>query len=212
MNPLLEKGRRFVETTLKSTGFFTFALAVLLGLAGCQTPSYQPVSDPKAKPAVLREGDVLTINFPGAPSLNTVQHVGRDGKITLSQVGEVVAAGKTASDLEKELVKRYAGKLVSNSVTISVQTSAYSVYVTGAVLRPGKLTTDRSMTALEAVMEAGVDHNRANLKAVKVTRIVSGRTEHYTLNLKRVLDGGEGQPFYLEPGDIVYVPEKFSWL
>ena len=212
MKSLLERGRGFVKTSFKFTGFHAFGLVALLGLAGCQTPAYQPVNDPKTRPSLLREGDVLTISFPGAPTLNTVQHVGRDGKITLSQVGDVVAAGKTANELEKELIQRYAGKLVSNSVTISVQSSSYSVYVTGAVLRPGKLTTDRSMTALEAVMEAGVDHNRANLKAVKVTRIVSDRTEHFTLNLKRILDGGEGQPFYLEPGDVVYVPEKFSWL
>jgi hypothetical protein len=34
---------------------------------------------------------------------------------------------------------------------------------------------------------------------------------NYTLNLKLVLQGRQGTPFYLKPADIVYVPEKFSW-
>jgi protein involved in polysaccharide export with SLBB domain len=84
--------------------------------------------------------------------------------------------------------------------------------VTGAVLRPGKIMSNRPITALEAIMEAGgVDYAKANLKAVTVTRLEGGQFKTYTLNLKLVLDGQQTKPFYLKPSDIVKVPERFSW-
>jgi hypothetical protein len=36
-------------------------------------------------------------------------------------------------------------------------------------------------------------------------------TKKYTLNLKAVMDGETGEPFYLKPEDIVFVQEKFNW-
>jgi hypothetical protein len=31
------------------------------------------------------------------------------------------------------------------------------------------------------------------------------------VNLKRIVDGKPSESFYLKPGDIVIVPERFSW-
>jgi protein involved in polysaccharide export with SLBB domain len=84
--------------------------------------------------------------------------------------------------------------------------------VTGAVLRPGKVTSDHPLSALEAIMEAGgPDYTKANLKAVTVIRHEDGKTQNYTLNLRNVLKGQSAEPFYLKPSDIVYVPERFTW-
>jgi hypothetical protein len=39
-------------------------------------------------------------------------------------------------------------------------------------------------------MEAGgFDYGKANLKSIRILRTQNGRTEHYTLNLKKVLEG-----------------------
>jgi hypothetical protein len=62
------------------------------------------------------------------------------------------------------------------------------------------------------VIDAGVDHSRANLKEVTVIRRQAGREEQYFhLNLKRELRGEGSEPFYLQPSDIVFVREKFTW-
>ena len=205
----------------KRTGFWFSLLCLVglvIGLAGCSTPDYQPtdsVTDKTDKPeqVVLREGDLLRINFPGAPNLNTTQQIRRDGKITLPLIGDVVAAGKTRVDLENDLKDQYKSQLVTKEVTVTVESSSFDVYVTGAVLRPGKVISSRPLTALEAIMEAGgPDYTRANLKSVKITRNNKNRMEHFTLNLKDVLDGKSSEPFYLKPSDIVFVPEKFTWL
>jgi polysaccharide biosynthesis/export protein len=161
---------------------------------------------------VLREGDILKISFPGSPNLNSIQQVRTDGKITLPLVGEVKAAGLTPDALQKKLMDLYAPQLSSKEVTVEVQSSAFPVYVSGAVLRPGKISTDHPITALEAVMEAGgFDYTKANLKNVTVIRQEGDQTKKYTLDLKKVLEGKVSEPFYMKPGDIIYVPEKFSW-
>ncbi len=160
----------------------------------------------------LREGDVLKITFPGSPSLNTVVTVRKDGIIQLPLVGEIKAAGETPDALDQKLIELYAPQLTTKEVSVEVQAAAYPIYVTGAVLRPGKIMTDHSMTALEAVMEAGgFNYTVADMKHVVVIRKEAGGTKNYILNLKAVMDGKTGTPFYLKPGDIIFVQEKFNW-
>jgi polysaccharide export outer membrane protein len=163
-------------------------------------------------PLVLKEGDSVRITFPGAPNLNTVQQIKRDGRISLQVGGEVSAAGLTVTELEKELVRVCGPQLQVKEVTVTVESSALSVYVTGAVLRPGKVISDRPLTALEAIMEGGgFDYTKANQKAVTIIRHEGAATHRYKLNLKNELSGVEVEPFTLKPYDIIYVPEKFNW-
>lgn len=220
---------------LSRLALFIPALLILAIVAGCATDSSEftavpppaansqrpvipetstTVSNPPPAPIayVLREGDILKISFPGSPNLNSVQQVRTDGKITLPLVGEVSAAGLTTDDLQKKLMDLYAPQLTSKEVIVEVQSSSFPVYVTGAVLRPGKISTDHPITALEAVMEAGgFDYTKANLKDVEVIRQEGNQTKHYRLNLKQVMEGKSKEPFYMKPSDIIYVPEKFSW-
>ena len=166
----------------------------------------------KSEAMVLREGDSVRVSFPGAPNLNTIAPIRRDGMITLQLIGEFKAAGLTPSQLEQELVKLYGPHLQTKEVLVAVESSAFPVYITGAVLRPGKIMSDRPITALEAIMEAGgFDYTKANLKAVTVIRTENGKTEHHKLNLKPVLQGQGTEQFNLKPFDIIYVPEKFNW-
>ena len=93
----------------------------------------------------------------------------------------------TPGDLQKTLMNLYAPQLTSKEVTVEVQSSSFPVYVTGAVLRPGKIASDHPITALEAIMEAGgPDYTKANLKNVSVIRQEGNQTKNYNLNLKRV--------------------------
>ena len=190
---------------------------VLLALAaGCQT---QPPLPPAALQGTnateiitLREGDVLKISFPANATLNTTQTIRRDGMISMPLIGEVKAAGKTPKQLEADLVDLYSTQLLSKEVTVEVQSSTFPVYVSGSVLRPGKVMSDHPITALEAVMEAGgYDNTKANLKGVTIIRHEGNSTRNYIVNLKRVVDGKSSESFYLKPGDIVIVPERFSW-
>ncbi len=189
-------------------------------ITGCQTtapvssapPAQTSAANTSPEVLVLREGDDLRITFPGAPNLDTTQRVRTDGRITMSMVGEVVAAGMTPSDLEKKLLELYATQLVSKEVSVTVLSSTFTVFVTGAVLKPGKIVSDHPISVLEAVMEAGgFDSKKANMEAVRVIRSQDGATKNYTVNLKAILEGSQSEVFYLKRSDIVMVPERFSW-
>jgi len=193
----------------------------LLALAGCVTPpaatTAVPPAQAQAEPAqvpellTLKEGDVLKISFPSVPTMDSTQQVRQDGRITLPIIGEVVVIGRTTDALTKELLELYSTKIVSKEVTVTLVSSSFAIYVTGAVLRPGKIMADRRISAFDAIMEAGgFDKNKADLKAVVVVRQENGQTKNYTLNLQEVLDGTQRTPFYLKPFDTVYVRDKFS--
>jgi hypothetical protein len=44
-----------------------------------------------------------------------------------------------------------------------------------------------------------------------IVRQEKNRTVRYKRDLKKAMAGSNDQPFYLEPFDIVYVPERFTW-
>jgi polysaccharide biosynthesis/export protein len=192
-------------------------LVGLMLAAGCQTQTpLPPVALQGGTNATeiisLRESDVLKISFPANPNLNTTQPIRRDGMISMPLIGEVKAAGKTPKQLEADLVNLYSTQLLSKEVTVEVQSSTFPVYVTGSVLKAGKIMSDHPMTAFEAIMEAGgFDYEKANLKGVVVIRQEGDHVQKFTLNLKQVMEGKAGAPFYLKPGDTIFVPEKFNW-
>ena len=188
-----------------------FLVAAMLNFSGCATPPAPPATAGQMPGITLREGDVVKISFPGASNLDATQQIRRDGKIHLQLVGEVDAAGLTPDELQKKLIELYAPQISSKEVTVALQTSAFPVFVNGAVIHPGKIMSDHPLTALEAVMEAGgFINDTANMKAVKVSRVEGGKYKNYELNLKDILEGKNAQPFYLKPGDIVFVPERFQ--
>jgi polysaccharide biosynthesis/export protein len=207
--------RLAVRRTMVFGGVF---LAAVFAFSGCATTpkekSPAPVKPeaPHSETIIFREGDSVKITFTSSPNLDTVQQIRRDGKISMALVGEIQAAGLTPGELQDSLIKAYASQLASKQITVDVQSSSFPVFVTGAVVRPGKVLTDHPMTALEAVMEAGgFDNATANMKAVKVIRMEDGMMKHYVLNLKQILDGGKDvKPFYLKPQDIIYVSERFE--
>jgi polysaccharide export outer membrane protein len=204
--------------TLVSFGkfrFFAFLSLLLLLVAGCETPitSGPPLVEGNGAPdrVELREGDALKITFTGAPQLDSSQQIRRDGKIALASFGEIQAAGLTPAELEKQIIEKFGKDLVTKEVTVSLVSSQYPVFVTGAVLRPGKIEATRPITALEAIMEAGgFDYAKANIKSVKVIRTQGSEVKTFILDFRDVLAGKKSEPFYVRPSDIVFVPEKFT--
>jgi len=193
-------------------------LAAGIALTGCDTmPTGTPsqvkpgMQEARSSSIILREGDVLKITFPGSPNLDTAQPIRRDGKLNLPLIGEVTAAGVSPAELQDKLIQAYASQISTKEVIVQVQSSTFPVYVTGSVLHPGKILSDHPMTALDAVMEAGgPNYDTSDLKRVKIDRNVNGVMQHYTVDLKALLVGTETKSFYLQPGDIIYVPERFS--
>jgi protein involved in polysaccharide export with SLBB domain len=131
-----------------------------------------------------------------------------DGKIALQLVGEVEAEGITPAGLRNELLRLYAPYLKDPEIAVIVR-SLFNrrVFVGGQVMTPSIVEMPGKLTVLEAVMQAGgFDMREAEVRNVVVIRHKEGQRYGYSLNLKSALTGGETQPFFLEPQDVVYVP------
>jgi len=168
-------------------------------------PAEAYVSKPSGK---LAPGDAISVTFSGAPELNTTQKIQPNGKVSLPTIGDVSAAGRTITSFQTELMSLYQPHLQDPAVVVSLTGAAAGVYVSGEVVRPGKIPLDRPMTALEAVMEAGGFTNLANPKQVIVVRNQGGKNHRYVLNMNDALIGAESRPFYVRPFDVLYVKQS----
>ncbi|MBL9202961.1 MAG: polysaccharide export protein [Opitutaceae bacterium] len=193
--------------------FAALVAGLALFFAGCETAP-PPVPTTKVAPGVqkLVSGDVIKIQFPGAANLDNQQEIRRDGKINLQLIGEITAIDKTPAELEKDLAAAYDKQIVSKEVKVTVVSSQFSVFVTGAVMKPGKVQSNRELTAFDAIMEAGgFDESKADKKKVRIIRQENGKIESYPIDFKAVLGGKNNEPFYLKAYDTVYVPERTVW-
>jgi polysaccharide export outer membrane protein len=190
------------------------AAAVVFVSVGCQNtgPAMPiPAEAAASKPSgTLAPGDEITVVFSGAPELNTKQKIQANGKVSLPTIGDVSAAGRTITSFQSQLASMYQPHLQDPTVLVSLESAAAGVYVSGEVLRPGKIPLDRPMTALEAVMEAGGFTKFANPKQVIVVRNEGGKNQRYVLNMNDALSGAESRPFYVRPFDVLYVRQS-AW-
>jgi len=191
------------------------ALLLVLGGLGCQGPAPKgraiEEGDKVPTTLALAPGDVLEVTFPGATNLSGSYRLGPEGAITMPLVGAVQAGGKSALQVQDELTKLYETQLQDKEVIVRIAGSANMVYVTGAVLRPGRVILERPLTALEAILETGGFAPNANKKRVTVIRYEGNKNTLINLDLDPVYQGGEVTPFYLRPRDEVRVAEKIQW-
>jgi polysaccharide export outer membrane protein len=130
----------------------------------------------------------------------------------MPQIGEVRAAGKSLPQFQSELEGRYESELTNSGVLVTLENGVMSVYVTGAVNKPGKLSFNRPMTILQVLAEAGGVTMYGSLKKVRVVRLEKGRNHVQTLDLRSAMKGTIKPPvtgpFYVRDGDIISVPQS----
>jgi polysaccharide export outer membrane protein len=218
-NILKKNGLRTASMLLRPAKLAGAACGLVLCavLSGCEStgnllPILPSPNETNAASLTLHEGDVLQIKFPGAPDMDAVQTIRADGKITILNAGDIKVSGLTPDDAGKAILAVVGDQLKVKQTSVSVQSSAFIVYVTGSVLRPGKLISDRPLTPLQAVIEAGIDSAKSNLEKVKVIRTdAEGHNTYKILNLKNIIEGVPSEPFTLKPYDTIVVPERFAW-
>jgi polysaccharide export outer membrane protein len=207
------KGRS-IQNRLAAKTACMFAVTAMFLSVGCQSSSPTlpiPAEAAASKPSgTLAPGDEIVVMFSGAPEMNTKQKIQANGKVSLPTIGDVSAAGRSITSFQSQLTSMYQPHLQDPTVVVSLQSASAGVYVSGEVLRPGKIPLDRPMTALEAVMEAGGFTKFANPKQVIVVRNEGGKNQRYVLNMNDALNGMESRPFYVRPFDVLYVRQS-AW-
>jgi polysaccharide export outer membrane protein len=154
------------------------------------------------------------------PDMEASQRIDGHGNVNLTYVGEIHIAGLTVDQAQEAVEKAYIdGEYLKHpQVTISVEEYApRSVSISGAVKNPGRyeLPNEATMSVVELVTKAGGFTDIGKGSAVRITRVggASGEKSVQTVDVQGIITGKssvkpDDDSLLLQPGDIVYVPEK----
>jgi polysaccharide biosynthesis/export protein len=193
-------------------------LAILFGLVGRLTAQTPAPADP-ALSYTLTPADRIRVEVYQEEDLKVIRRIDPKGMVNLPLVGEVRIAGSTVRDAQSqiELAYRDGRFLRAPQVTITVEEYApREVTVTGEVKAGGRfpMPIETRMTVMDAIARAGGLTDTARGTAVSVTRILADGTKRtFTVDVESMIKGRDrasvkDSVFVLEPGDIVYVPQR----
>jgi polysaccharide export outer membrane protein len=149
--------------------------------------------------------DVLEISVFKVPELSRSVQVADSGTVNLALVGDVQAAGRTAQDIERDLVKRLGEKYLQRpQVTVFVKEyNSQRITVEGAVKKPGVFPYRGRATLLQAIaMAEGLD--AVSDTNVVVFRTLDGKRAAAKFDIAEIRAGKVNDPS-IESGDVVVV-------
>jgi polysaccharide biosynthesis/export protein len=156
-------------------------------------------------------GDSLHVFVFENESLSVTIPVRPDGKISTPLVEDMVAVGKTPSQLARDIETALSKYVKSPKVNVEVLValSVYSeVKVIGQVKEPTSMPYHEGMTVLEALLGAkGMTQFAAGNRA-RISRLVNGKQQDVSVKLNNLVNKGDlSQNLPLQPGDVLVVPE-----
>lgn len=166
----------------------------------------------RSKPAddfVIGNEDVLSISVWKEPDISRAVAVRSDGKISLPLIGELLAAGKTPTQLQGEITTGLRAYIAEPAVTVTVQeikSKRFNIF--GHVQRPGAYPLNPPLTVLDAIALAGGLRDFAKSKKIYVLRAgVNESTTRLPFNYKDAMKGVHPeQNIQIEPHDTIVVP------
>jgi polysaccharide export outer membrane protein len=152
--------------------------------------------------------DVLKISVWKDESLSKDVLVRPDGNISFPLIGEMLAAGKTIEEVQKEVALKIAPFVPEPSISVEmVKVNYYKIYVIGRVTHPGEFMVGHPPDVLQALSLAGGVTPFASENGIKIFRRIKGNEEIYPFRLGDVKNGKNlEQNIILLPGDEVVVP------
>ena len=203
---------RVVKKVVQWIGFFS-VLGMLGACAGI-SKSYPPA--PVTALAsdynyIVGAGDTLNIIVWRNPELSMLVPVRPDGKVTTPLVDELVAQGKTTTEIARSVEKELS-KLVRDPVVTIIATNFIGPYseqirVIGEATRPQALAYKKNMTMLDVMIAVGGLTDFADGNAASITRASEGE-KRYSVRLKDLVKGGDiSANVEVKPGDILIIPQ-----
>ncbi len=199
------------------------SLAALLCLAGLvparAADTKAPANDKKNYVHTLALADRVRVVVYQEEDLASVTRIDARGKINLPLIGEITIGGLTVVEAQTAIENAYKdGRFLRNpQVTVSVEEYApREVSIQGRIRNPGRYTLpiESTLTVVELVTKAGGIDDIGKGSAVTVTRILpDGTKKVFTVDVDSIIRGKrdtkiDDTTLLLQPGDIVYVPER----
>jgi polysaccharide export outer membrane protein len=196
-------------------------LALVSPLSAASTPAGPaPAEAPKTVAYRIAPSDKLSVSVIGETELNAAnKRVDASGNINLALVLDVHVAGLTVSEAQTAIENAYKDGRILRNPQVSINIEEYSpreVSISGMIKIPGKypLPPETVLTLKDLVLKAGGFSDTASGTKVKITRTLpDGTSKIFIKDIDSLLRGRQAAnstdgAFPLEPGDLVYVPEK----
>jgi polysaccharide export outer membrane protein len=191
---------------------------VLALLAGCSTteplPAIAPISDASSPDYVIGPLDSLQVFVWRNPEVTTTVPVRPDGRISTPLIEDMQAAGKTPTQLARDIEKELSKYIVDPVVTVIVSgfngPFSQQVRVVGEAAKPQAIAYRENMTVLDVMIAVGgLTEFAAGNRAVLI-RDVDGQQKEYRVRLADLLkDGDVSANARILPGDVLMIPQ--SW-
>ena len=157
--------------------------------------------------------DKLDVFVWRAPELSTGVTVRPDGRISTPLVEDMVAAGKTPTQLAKDLENVLRQYVRTPQVTVSVSeftsTPGQQIRVLGEAARPVALPYQSGMTVLDVMVSVGGLTDFAAGNRAVLIRGAGEKRQSYRLKLDDLLRKGNiGANVAVLPGDVILIPES----
>lgn len=165
---------------------------------------------------VLQPQDVIKVQVFQEEDINKLGDglsLSQDSTVTLPLIGTVSLKDKTVRQAEEMIRQLYDKDYIVNpqvSVTV-VKYADRSVNVVGSVTNQGRIQfpQERGLSIVDAISLAGGQTRLADLRHVRLTRTnANGDTESTTIDVDAMMKKGGTDPVLLQPGDVVFVPER----
>lgn len=219
----MDSSRIFVSRILLKCGKHISLLIVastVLILAACSSSSPEMSDMPvdvqgySSEEYEIGVGDEIRIEVWGDDRLSLAVPVRPDGKISMSLIGDVMAAGFSTESLSESITEKLSKYIKNPQVSVIVTNPRSSdfqqrIRVTGAVNSPQSVPYRKGMTVLDLVLLAGGPNEFAVSNSSKLYRKSEGEIKVYPIYLDDILKAGKLESNYmLVPSDIVTVPER----
>jgi polysaccharide export outer membrane protein len=192
--------------------FKTLSLIVIISiLLLSTTPSFAQgdLSSSPLKAYTIGRGDVLEIVTWKEPDFSRDEIVVRlDGKISFPLMDDVVAAGRTPTELKTDIQQRLKDFVADPNVTVSVKAGASKrFYILGEVAKTGEYPLVKNLTVLQAFAIAGGFTEWASKKEIIVFRREGGEETVIRIDYKDIVKGKDfSQNVEIKADDTIIVP------
>ncbi|SFB75325.1 XrtA/PEP-CTERM system exopolysaccharide export protein [Massilia yuzhufengensis] len=202
--------------TKKSLSLFFAALAAL-ALSGCASTGGTTAADMAAVEAtdyLIGPGDNVTITVWRNPEVSMSVPVRPDGKITTPLVEDLPAAGKTSTQLARDIEGALA-KYIQQPVVTVIVTGFSGMYteqirVIGQAVRPQALAYRKGMSLMDVLIAVGGVSEFASGNRAQLIRTVDGKQQKLVVRLDDLLKSADlSANLAMRPGDVLVIPESF---
>lgn len=161
---------------------------------------------------IIGPGDSLQVFVWRNPELTASIPVRPDGKISTPLVEDMVAIGKTPSQLSRDIEQVLQEYIRSPQVYVIVTNPASTfsqVRIIGQVGKPQAMPYREGMTVLDAVLQSGGVGEFAAANRSKIVRTENGKEREIKVKLGDLVNKGDlKQNLALKPGDVLVVPQS----